>query len=115
MTNTTDHARTDAPPADAGPHERPVKPHVTSVRVTYGEPRKKPKQGDRRMTKTHGVQIRVQRMARDLQGHPIGRVVSNGRPCFDWRTPRELDTWDHYLLTADERAALAGRHGGPAA
>ena len=103
------------PTADAGPVERMVRPHVTSMRVTYSAPRKQPKVGDRRTTKTHGVQVRVQRMARDWQGKPIGRIVSNGRPCFDWRTPRELDPWDHYLLTAEERAALAGRPGGLAA
>lgn len=102
------------PAADAGPVDQRVKPRVTSVRVAYGAPRKQPKAGDRRTTKTHGVQIRVQRMARDWQGKPIGRIVSGGRPCYDWRTPRELDPWDHYHLTADERAALAGRPGGNA-
>lgn len=109
------HDEATAPPAPLGQVERGVRPHVTSVRVTYGEPRKQPKAGDRRTTKTHGVQIRVQRMARDWQGKPIGRIVSSGRPCYDWRTPRELDPWNHYLLTADERAALVGRPGGPAA
>lgn len=98
--------------AGQSPVDRPVRPHVTSVRVTYGEPRKTPKVGDRRTTKAHGVQIRVQRMARDWQGKPIGRIVSGGRPCFDWRTPCELDPWDHYLLTAEERSALTGRPGG---
>lgn len=102
------------PADDAGPVDQRVKPRVTSVRVAYGAPRKQPKAGDRRTTKTHGVQIRVQRMARDWQGKPIGLIVSGGRPCYDWRTPRELDPWDHYHLTADERAALAGRPGGNA-
>ena len=101
--------------AGESPVEQSPRAHVTSMRVTYGEPRTKPKAGDRRTTKKHGVQIRVQRMARDWQGKPIGRIVSGGRPCYDWRTPRELDPWDHYLLTAEERAALTGRPGGPAA
>lgn len=103
--------------AGASPVDQPVRPHVTSMRITYatGDVGSKPKAGDRRTTKKHGVQIRVQRMARDWQGKPIGRIVSGRRPCFDWRTPRELDPWDHYLLTAEERAALAGRPGGPAA
>jgi hypothetical protein len=84
-----------------------ARPHVKSIRVTYGEPRKKPKAGDRRTTKAHGVQIRVQSMARDWQGRPIGRIVSNGRPCYDWRAPCDLDPWDHYLLTVQERVAMA--------
>lgn len=44
------------PPADAGRLDRGVRPHVTSMRVTYGQTKKKPKAGDRRTTKTHGVQ-----------------------------------------------------------
>lgn len=84
-----------------------ARPHVKSMRVIYGEPRKKPKAGDRRTTKTHGVQIRVQSMARDWQGRPIGRIVSNGRPCFDWRVPCDLEPWDHHLLTAQEWAEMA--------
>lgn len=86
--------------------EQPVGPHVTRIQITYSQPRSKPKAGDRRTTKTYGVQIRVQRMARDWRGNPIGRIVRNGKPCYDWRTPRQLDPWDHHWLTEEERAAL---------
>lgn len=93
--------------AGVGPVERGVKPHLTSMRVTYGEPRKQPKAGDRRTTKTHGLQIRVQCMARDFRtGAPIGCIVRNGRPVFDWRKPLELDPWDYHHLTDAERALL---------
>lgn len=52
----------DALLSTAIPVDCQVRPHVTSMRATYGRPRKKPKAGDRRTTKTHGVQIRVQRI-----------------------------------------------------
>ena len=60
--------------------------------------RAKPKAGDTRVTKKHGLQIRVQCMARTMTGEPIGRMVRNGRPVFDWRKPVELDPWDQHLL-----------------
>lgn len=110
------HEDAQVPPADAGRLEAPVRPRVVRVRYHTGSSKTKPKAGDRRTTKMHGLQIRVQCMARDFRtGAPIGRIVRAGRPVFDWRKPIELDPWDHYLLTADERAALAGRTGGKAA
>lgn len=95
------------PPADEGRLEAPARPHVVSVRYFTGSSKPKPKAGDRRTTKKHGLQIRVQCMARDwMTGKPIGRMVSNGRPVFDWRKPLELDPWDYHHLTAEERALL---------
>jgi hypothetical protein len=85
------------------------------VRYFYGEPRKKPREGDRRETKAHGVQYRVQEIARNpATGHPIGYRVSNGRPVYEWRAAAELlgTRYEHYL-TAEDRAALVtgGTHG----
>jgi hypothetical protein len=69
------------------------------LHITYAPERAKPKAGDTRVTKKHGLQIRVQCMARDwATGEPIGRMVRNGRPVFDWRKPVELDPWDQHLL-----------------
>ena len=69
--------------------------------------RSRPRAGDRRVTKRHGLQIRVQCMARDfMTGKPLGLLVRNGRPVYDWRKPAELDLWDLHLLTESERAAL---------
>ena len=81
-------------------------PRIDSVRYFTGKSKTAPKAGDRRVTKKHGLQIRVQCMARDWQGKPIGRIVSNGRPVFDWRKPIELDRWDQHLLTEQEKADL---------
>lgn len=67
-----------------------------------------PKAGDRRTTKKHGLQIRVQCMARGWDGQPLGRIVRAGRSVLDWRKPIELDPWDRHHLTADELAALGG-------
>lgn len=79
------------------------------VHIVSSKPTPKPKAGDRRTTKTHGLQIRVQCMARDWSGQPIGRIVRAGRPVFDWRKPIELDPWDHHHLTADELAKVTPR------
>lgn len=87
--------------------DRGARPHVVRVRYYTGSSKPKPKAGDRRTTKMHGLQIRVQCMARDFRtGAPIGRIVRAGRPVFDWRKPIELDPWDYHLLTEAERALL---------
>lgn len=82
---------------------------VTSITYRSGPaPRAKPKACDRRVTKKHGLQIRVQSMARSfsINPTPIGRLFSNGRPVFEWRKPEELEVWDRHHLTAEERVAL---------
>lgn len=79
---------------------------VTSIHFSRTPVRKKPKPGDRRTTKLHGLQIRVQVMAKDACGRPIGRVVNYGRPSFEWRKPEHLEPWDQHHLTAQEREAL---------
>lgn len=71
-----------------------------------GNIRSKPQAGDRRTTKKHGLQIRVQCMARSINGKPMGRMVSGSRPVFAWRKPVELDEWDLHHLTQPERDAL---------
>lgn len=65
--------------------------------------RPKPKAGDRRVTKAHGLQIRVHDMAVGPRGSPIGRTFRQGRPCFTWMSPSDLATWDRHHLTPDER------------
>lgn len=83
------------------------------VRYYYGAPRKKPREGDRRETKAHGVQYRVQEVARDHAGRPIGYRVSNGRPVYEWKCPAELlGTRHEHLLTAEDRAAATGASNG---
>lgn len=77
------------------------------VKIIIQKPqRPRPKAGDRRTTEKNGLEIRVQAMARNQRGEPIGRMVSNGRPMFDWCKPRNLEKWDRYHLTAAERAEL---------
>lgn len=63
--------------------------------------RRKPKIGDRRTTKKHGLQIRV------VETHNGMWVCNGGRYRYDWRRPSELKgtSWD-YLLTAEERATI---------
>lgn len=80
---------------------------LTKVKFITGSRKTKPKAGDRRETKTHGLQIRVQGMARKPNGEPIGRLVSNGKPVLYWRRPGELDPWDYHHLSAEERIKFA--------
>jgi len=81
------------------------------MRITFttAPQHKKPKAGDRRTTKKYGLQIRVQCMAKRPDGKPLGRMVQNGRPVFDWRRLDQLDAWDLHHLTNDEHDALAAR------
>jgi len=90
--------------AGVGPVDANVRPHVVRVRYYTGTGKPKPKAGDRRTTKKHGLQIRVQCLARDWTGAPIGLLVRGGRPVFEWREPRHLAKWDRYLLSHDEKA-----------
>lgn len=76
-----------------------------TIAITTAASRPRPQEGDTRRTKRHGLQIRVQRMARDFHGRPIGRLVSGGRPVYAWRKPAELDPWDQHLLQRPEIAA----------
>lgn len=72
------------------------------VTITSGSPRPKPKTGDVRTTKKHGLQIRVPEM------HQIGNddwayVVMNGRQRYEWKTPRQLvgTRWEHLTVRVD--------------
>lgn len=80
------------------------KPVITSIRFFSGATRPRPRQGDRRVTKRHGLQIRVMSRVRDRMGRPIGFDCTGGRQRYEWRRPQELDPSDRYLLTAEERA-----------
>lgn len=93
----------DSRPAVAVPVQGPVRPRVTSVRYLPASG-PKPCVGDRRVTKKHGLQIRVQCRALDWTGAPIGLLVRGGRPVFEWREPQHLAKWDRYLLSPDEMA-----------
>ncbi len=73
---------------------------ATSMRIYVGPARREPKIGDRRVTKKHGLQIRV------VETHN-GMWVRNGsRYRYDWRTPGELSCtrWDYLLLALLPRA-----------
>lgn len=76
------------------------------MRIHIMKPQKPRQQaGDRRVTKKHGLQIRVQDMATDFgAGKAIGRVVRAGRPVFSWVRPQDLAPWDRHHLSAEERA-----------
>ena len=78
---------------------------MNRITITTAASRPKPRAGDIRRTKAHGLQIRVQCMARDFRGQPIGRLVSAGRPVYDWRRPAELDPWDQHLPQRPEIAS----------
>ncbi|WP_321820842.1 MULTISPECIES: hypothetical protein [unclassified Burkholderia] len=59
------------------------RPVITSIRVTSGTVKKKPRVGDRRVVR--GVEhIRVFRMARDIRGNIIGYDCTGGRQRYDW-------------------------------
>lgn len=75
---------------------------VDSVRY-YSASKPKPREGDRRTTKAHGLQIRIHVRARDFKGQPFGFLMRGGRPVFEWCEPRHLPEWDRHWLTPDER------------
>jgi hypothetical protein len=78
---------------------------VTSIRMSSAPARPKPKTGDRRTTKKHGLQIRIP-MICDFGPGRGAHVYSGGRPCFEWAKPHELPARFRHYLTAEERAAL---------
>jgi hypothetical protein len=78
-------------------------PRIDSVRY-YKANRPAPQAGDRRVTKKHGLEIRVHVRAKDFKGQPIGFRVSNGRPIYQWCAPKWLEPWDRHWLTSDEMA-----------
>lgn len=104
------HPQTAAEAAEAFMRNVPTddpkmpEPRIDSVRFFTGKVRKQPKAGDRRVTKAHGLQIRVHIRARDTRGNPMGMVCSNGRPLFDWCKPQHLAPWDRHYLSPDELA-----------
>lgn len=72
------------------------------IRITFVDRpaarRPSPKVGDTRITKRHGLQIRVWTRAKDALGRPYASVVSRGRPVYAWRSPADLDPWDRHML-----------------
>jgi hypothetical protein len=75
---------------------------VDSVRY-YKASKPRPQEGDRRITKAHGLQIRIHVRAKDNQGRPLGFLMSNGRPVFEWCKPQHLPKWDRHHLTPEEQ------------
>lgn len=69
---------------------------IKSVRfsTSVARARKPPKVGDRRTTKKHGLQIRVWEWSEVYRA----RVVSNGKPVYEWRKPKDLRPWEQHLL-----------------
>jgi hypothetical protein len=78
---------------------------VTRIVITSTPARPKPKTGDRRVTKKHGLQIRIPQVCTFGPGAGA-RIYSNGRPCFEWRKPADLPRIYRHYLTAEERASL---------
>lgn len=74
---------------------------IDSVRY-FKAARPKPREGDRRVTKAHGLQIRIRSRANNLRGEPIGLLSNNGRPCYEWCKPEHLPKWCRHLLTDEE-------------
>lgn len=73
------------------------------MKITILAPqRRKPKIGDRRTTKKHGLQIRV------VQTHDGMWVKSGSRYCYEWRKPATLvGTMWSYTLTPQDLADIA--------
>lgn len=86
----------DTPASEASP--------VVRVRYYTSTARRTPQAGDRRVTKKHGLQIRVQVRAKDWKGQPFGFLVRSGRPVFEWCAPQDLASWDRHHLTPEEKA-----------
>ena len=75
------------------------------IHISSGPARKKQRQGDRRVTKKHGEQIRVCVMARDSRGNVIGYDCTGGRQNYQWvpiADARKHGAAHHW--TAEERA-----------
>lgn len=72
---------------------------MIAVTVRSQPNRPKPKQGDRRTTKKHGLQIRI--MKRDSHG---SFIVSGGRQLYEWVSPSAIPHQCAHLLTDEERA-----------
>lgn len=90
MTDTTDKASQDTASC-----------RVDSVRY-YGPTKRKPQAGDRRITKAHGLEVRIHVRAKDFSGQPYGFLMRNGRPVFEWCKPQHLPKWDRHYLTQTE-------------
>lgn len=79
-------------------------PCVTRVRYFSTPTRRAPQAGDRRVTKKHGLQIRIHVRAKDWQGRPFGFLVRGGRPVYEWCEPQHLPAWDRHFLSPEEKA-----------
>lgn len=70
------------------------------ITISAGTPRPKPATGDTRVTKKHGLQIRVPELVHNRRGEPVGYNCTGGRQNYEWRSPASLvGTRWAYLLT----------------
>lgn len=76
---------------------------MTEIRIHFrsGPTRRKPKVGDRRTTKKHGLQIRV------VETHNGMWVRSGSRYVYEWRLPKSLvgTSWAYLLKPGDLEAS----------
>ena len=70
-------------------------PRIQSMRVwlSASKPRRKPRIGDRRVTKQHGLQLRV------VCTHDWMWMRSGSRYLYEWRSPAELigTRWEYLV------------------
>lgn len=79
------------------------------ITLSCGSTRPKPKTGDTRTTKAHGLQIRVPLHVHNIRGEPIGYDCTGGKQRYEWRKPETLKgTRYEYLLRRPDIAKLMG-------
>lgn len=72
---------------------------IMEIHIRKNKPRKEPFAGERRTTKKHGEQIRVQEYSDVYKAW----VVANGKPCYKWVCPEDLEPMYHQYLTKEEK------------
>lgn len=76
------------------------------VTIASSRPRpRKPREGDRKLTKHHGWLIRRQQVSRYPNGRIEGYCVRNGRPVYEWVRESSLDPAEAAALRAREGTA----------
>jgi hypothetical protein len=81
-------------------------PHAKVTIRSGGAPRPKPREGQLRITKRYGRQIRRQQRAYGPGNRVIGYMVHNGRPRWEWVSESEFTEFE--LRCFAERRAQWG-------